>query len=81
MITAGPTVEDVDPVRFISNRSTGKMGFALAERAAQRGAHVKLISGPVELSTPYAVHRVDVRSAVAMRSAVWQAVGDALLGM
>ncbi|MCA9626697.1 MAG: bifunctional phosphopantothenoylcysteine decarboxylase/phosphopantothenate--cysteine ligase CoaBC [Myxococcales bacterium] len=78
VITAGPTVEDVDPVRFISNRSTGKMGFALAERAAQRGAHVTLISGPVELSTPYAVHRVDVRSAVAMRSAVWQAVGPDL---
>ncbi|MCB9584398.1 MAG: bifunctional phosphopantothenoylcysteine decarboxylase/phosphopantothenate--cysteine ligase CoaBC [Polyangiaceae bacterium] len=78
VITAGPTVEDLDPVRFISNRSTGKMGFALAERAAQRGAHVTLISGPVELPTPYGVHRVDVRSAVAMRGAVWQAVGPDL---
>ncbi len=78
VVTAGPTVEDLDPVRFVSNRSTGKMGFALAERAAQRGAHVTLISGPVELPTPYGVHRVDVRSAVAMRGAVWQAVGPDL---
>lgn len=78
VVTAGPTVEDLDPVRFVSNRSTGKMGFALAERAAQRGAHVTLIAGPVELPTPYGVHRVDVRSAVAMRGAVWQAVGPDL---
>ncbi len=75
VITAGPTVEDFDPVRFLGNRSTGKMGFALAERAAARGAEVTLIAGPVTLPTPYGVKRVDVRSALAMRGALWQAMG------
>ncbi len=75
VISAGPSVEDVDPVRFISNRSTGKMGFALAERAAQRGAQVTLVSGPVALETPHGVRRVDVRSAAEMRDAIWQALG------
>jgi phosphopantothenoylcysteine decarboxylase/phosphopantothenate--cysteine ligase len=78
VVTAGPTIEDVDPVRFISNRSSGKMGFALAERAAARGARVTLIAGPVRLDTPFGTQRVDVRSAVAMRGAVWQALGPDL---
>jgi phosphopantothenoylcysteine decarboxylase/phosphopantothenate--cysteine ligase len=64
IVTAGPTVEDLDPVRFISNRSSGKMGFALAERAARRGANVELVSGPVNLPTPPGVTRHDIRSAL-----------------
>jgi phosphopantothenoylcysteine decarboxylase/phosphopantothenate--cysteine ligase len=75
VVTAGPTLEDVDPVRFLANRSTGKMGFAVAERAAARGADVTLIAGPVSLATPPGVKRVDVRGAVAMRGALWQALG------
>jgi phosphopantothenoylcysteine decarboxylase / phosphopantothenate---cysteine ligase len=63
LITAGPTYEDIDPVRYIGNRSSGKMGFALAEAAADRGAEVILISGPVHLPTPERVSRIDVRSA------------------
>lgn len=78
VVTAGPTVEDLDPVRFIGNRSSGKMGFAVAERAAARGARVTLITGPVHLPTPYGVVRLDVRSAVAMRTAVWQSLGPDL---
>ncbi len=78
VITAGPTVEDFDPVRFLGNRSTGKMGFALAARAAARGAEVTLIAGPVTLSTPHGVRRIDVRSALAMRGALWQAMGPDL---
>ncbi|GMV12792.1 MAG: bifunctional phosphopantothenoylcysteine decarboxylase/phosphopantothenate--cysteine ligase CoaBC [Polyangiaceae bacterium] len=78
VVTAGPTIEDIDPVRFLSNRSSGKMGFAVAERAAARGARVTLITGPAQLPTPYGVTRVDVRSAVAMRGAVWQALGPDL---
>jgi phosphopantothenoylcysteine decarboxylase/phosphopantothenate--cysteine ligase len=75
VVTAGPTLEDIDPVRFIGNRSSGKMGFAVAERAAARGADVTLIAGPVSLPTPHGVRRVDVRGAVAMRQALWQALG------
>lgn len=75
VVTAGPTLEDVDPVRFLGNRSTGKMGFAVAERAAARGADVTLIAGPVSLPTPHGVRRVDVRGAVTMRQALWQAMG------
>ena len=78
VVTAGPTVEDIDPVRCISNRSSGRMGFALAERAAARGARVTLIAGPVVLATPARVARVDVRSAAQMRGALWQALGDEL---
>lgn len=78
VVTAGPTVEDLDPVRFLTNRSTGKMGFAIAQRAAARGASVTLITGPVELPTPHRVKRVDVRGAIAMRGAVWQALGPDL---
>jgi len=75
VVTAGPTLEDLDPVRFLGNRSTGKMGFAVAERAAARGADVTLIAGPVSLPTPHGVRRVDVRGAVTMRQALWQAMG------
>lgn len=70
VVTAGPTVEDIDPVRFIGNRSSGKMGFALAERAALRGATVTLVTGPVSLPTPPLVRRVDVRSALDMQQAL-----------
>jgi phosphopantothenoylcysteine decarboxylase/phosphopantothenate--cysteine ligase len=80
VVTAGPTAEDIDPVRFISNRSSGKMGFALAERAAAHGAKVTLIAGPVALATPAGVTRVDVRSAQAMRGALWQALKPDLSG-
>lgn len=66
LITAGPTFEDIDPVRFIGNRSSGKMGFAIAEQAAFLGAKVTLIAGPVNLKTPAGVNRVDVRSAMEM---------------
>jgi phosphopantothenoylcysteine decarboxylase/phosphopantothenate--cysteine ligase len=78
VVTAGPTAEDLDPVRFISNRSSGKMGFALAERAVLRGARVTLISGPVMLPSPAGTQRVDVRTAAAMREALWQALGPEL---
>ena len=78
VVTAGPTLEDLDPVRFVGNRSSGKMGFAIARRAAARGAEVTLVTGPVDLPTPASVERVNVRSAVAMRGAVWQALGPDL---
>lgn len=78
VVTAGPTVEDLDPVRFLGNRSTGKMGFALAERAAARGANVTLVAGPVSLGTPHGVHRVDVRGALEMKAALWEALGTNL---
>jgi phosphopantothenoylcysteine decarboxylase / phosphopantothenate---cysteine ligase len=70
LVTAGPTHEDLDPVRFISNRSSGKMGYAVAEAAAKRGAKVVLISGPTALETPEGVERIDVRTAEAMLRAV-----------
>ena len=70
LITAGPTREHIDPVRFISNRSTGKMGFAIAQAAAARGHVVTLVAGPVSLSTPEGVRRVDVVSARDMLAAV-----------
>jgi phosphopantothenoylcysteine decarboxylase/phosphopantothenate--cysteine ligase len=78
VVTAGPTVEDIDPVRFISNRSSGRMGFAVAERAAARGAKVTLIAGPVDLATPSGVLRVDVRSARDMKAALDAALGASL---
>jgi len=65
-ITAGPTREAIDPVRYISNHSSGKMGFAIAEAFAKRGANVNLIAGPVNLATPTNVTRIDVESAVEM---------------
>ena len=70
MITAGPTREPVDPVRYISNRSSGKMGFALAETAARMGAAVTLVTGPVHLPTPSGVRRLEVETAVQMLEAV-----------
>ena len=70
MLTAGPTREDIDPVRYISNHSSGKMGFAIASAAAARGAKVLLVSGPVSLATPEGVERIDVTSAEQMRAAV-----------
>jgi len=72
VVTAGPTREHFDPVRFLSNPSTGKMGFAVAERAASRGAEVVLVTGPVALPTPSGVKRVDVVSAIEMRDAVFR---------
>jgi phosphopantothenoylcysteine decarboxylase/phosphopantothenate--cysteine ligase len=71
LITAGPTQEAIDPVRFISNRSSGKMGFAVADAAARRGATVTLIAGPVHLPTPNGVTRIDVLTAEQMRKAVF----------
>ena len=67
LITAGPTQEPLDPVRYISNRSSGKMGYALAEAAAARGARVVLISGPVHLPPPRGVEVIAVRTAAEMR--------------
>jgi len=72
LITAGPTYEDIDPVRYIGNRSSGKMGFALAAAAAAQGAQVVLVSGPVALATPAGVQRIDVRSAAQMHRAVFE---------
>lgn len=69
VITAGPTREAIDPVRYISNHSSGKMGFALAQAAAAQGAKVTLVSGPVSLTTPADVERIDVDSAQSMYNA------------
>ena len=77
LITGGPTREALDPVRFLSNHSSGKMAFALAAEAARNGAEVTLISGPVSLNTPPAVTRIDVTSALEMHAAVMQRVSDA----
>ncbi|HVF34976.1 MAG TPA: bifunctional phosphopantothenoylcysteine decarboxylase/phosphopantothenate--cysteine ligase CoaBC, partial [Candidatus Saccharimonadia bacterium] len=70
LVSAGPTYEDIDPVRFIGNRSSGRMGFAVAEAAAQAGAAVTLVTGPVSLVTPAGVTRIDVRSAGEMLDAI-----------
>lgn len=70
VVSAGPTYEDLDPVRYLGNRSSGKMGFAVAASAARQGAQVVLVAGPVQLPTPPGVQRVDVRSAAQMRAAV-----------
>jgi len=71
VVSAGPTYEDLDPVRFIGNRSSGKMGFAIAAAAARRGAEkAVLVAGPVALETPAGVERIDVRSAAQMHDAV-----------
>ena len=71
VVSAGPTYEDIDPVRFIGNRSSGRMGFAVAEAAAQAGADVTLVAGPVSMATPPGItRRIDVRSAAQMRDAV-----------
>ncbi len=70
VVSAGPTFEDIDPARFLGNRSSGKMGFAIAGEAAGRGAEVVLVAGPVHLPTPEGVRRIDVRSAAQMHAAV-----------
>ena len=77
VITAGPTVEAIDPVRILTNRSSGKTGFALARAACQAGASVVLIAGPATLPTPYGVQRIDVESAAQMRAAAMAAVAGA----
>ena len=79
LVTAGPTRETIDPVRYISNRSSGRMGFALAEEAAKRGARVILIAGPVTLPTPPGCERIDVESAAEMHQAVMQKLNDSSL--
>jgi len=70
LVTAGPTCEDLDPVRYLTNRSSGKMGYALADAAARRGARVVLVSGPTALDAPLGVERVAVRSTAEMHRAV-----------
>jgi phosphopantothenoylcysteine decarboxylase/phosphopantothenate--cysteine ligase len=78
LVSAGPTYEDIDPVRFIGNRSSGRMGFAVAEAAAHAGASVTLVAGPVSLPTPSGVlKRIDVRSAAQMHTAVLAAAVEA----
>lgn len=74
VITAGPTFEAIDPVRGLTNRSSGKMGYAIAQAAVEAGATVHLVSGPTCLATPPGVHRVDVQSAAEMHDAVLQAL-------
>jgi phosphopantothenoylcysteine decarboxylase/phosphopantothenate--cysteine ligase len=76
MITAGPTVEDFDPVRFITNRSSGRMGYAIAEAARDRGARVTLVSGPVRLAPPAGVEMINVRSTREMFEAVMGRVAN-----
>ena len=81
VVSAGPTYEDLDPVRFIGNRSSGKMGFAIAAAAARRGAETVLVAGPVHLPTPPGVTRIDVRSAQQMHDAVLDALpADVYIG-
>ena len=70
LITAGPTVEDIDPIRFLSNRSSGKMGYAVAEASLRRGAEVHLVSGPTNLQVPNGARLIRVRSAAEMKDAV-----------
>lgn len=77
LVDAGPTHEPIDPVRFIGNRSSGRMGFAVAAAAAAQGAEVVLVAGPVALATPAGVRRVDVRSAAEMHTAVLAEAGAA----
>ena len=74
VVTAGPTREFIDPVRFLSNPSTGRMGFAVARAAAARGHDVTLVAGPVSLATPRGVRRIDVTSAREMKRAVDEAL-------
>jgi phosphopantothenoylcysteine decarboxylase/phosphopantothenate--cysteine ligase len=76
VITAGPTREPIDPVRYISNRSSGRMGYALAEAVVEAGAQCVLISGPTHLPTPYKVRRVDVQTAQQMYTAVMEEMSN-----
>jgi phosphopantothenoylcysteine decarboxylase/phosphopantothenate--cysteine ligase len=77
IVTAGPTVEDIDDVRFLSNRSSGRLGYAIAERFASLGHKVALISGPVCLECPPGIERLSVRSCDEMAEAVWNRLPDA----
>jgi phosphopantothenoylcysteine decarboxylase/phosphopantothenate--cysteine ligase len=77
LVTAGPTLEDIDPVRFVGNRSSGRMGYAIAAEAARRGARVTLVSGPTKIEPPKADAVVQVRSAAEMHEAVMTRAGDA----
>ncbi|HTO71693.1 MAG TPA: bifunctional phosphopantothenoylcysteine decarboxylase/phosphopantothenate--cysteine ligase CoaBC [Myxococcota bacterium] len=79
LVSAGPTAEPLDPVRVITNRSSGKMGFAVAEAAARRGAEVVLVAGPSSLPTPHGVTRIDVETAREMREAVLGALERATI--
>jgi len=83
LVTAGPTYEDIDPVRFIANRSSGRMGFAIAQAAREAGARVSLVAGPVALETPRDVERTDVRSAQEMYAATLDlaAVADVFISV
>src|SRR5271169_4190388 len=81
LVTAGPTCEDIDPVRFLTNRSSGKMGYAIAEAAARRGAKTILISGPTSLETPNGVQRIDVRTAEEMLRAVEAKFSEATIAI
>jgi phosphopantothenoylcysteine decarboxylase / phosphopantothenate---cysteine ligase len=81
LITAGPTCEDLDPVRYLTNRSSGKMGYAVAEAAARRGAKVRLVSGPVNLETPAGVERVVVRTAEEMRHSVVDRLSESTIAI
>ncbi len=79
LVTAGPTAEPIDPVRVLTNRSSGKMGFAIAEEAARQGAEVLLVAGPVALPTPYGVEQVDVETTREMYDAVMAALPRATI--
>jgi phosphopantothenoylcysteine decarboxylase/phosphopantothenate--cysteine ligase len=83
VVTAGPTYEDIDPVRFIGNRSSGRMGFAIAGAAIEAGAKVSLVAGPVRLATPAGVERRDVRSALEMRDVALElaAIADVFISV
>jgi len=81
LVSAGPTCEDLDPVRFLTNRSSGKMGYAVAEAAAKRGAKVILVSGPVNLESSAGIERIDVRTAEEMRRAVVEQFADASIAV
>jgi phosphopantothenoylcysteine decarboxylase / phosphopantothenate---cysteine ligase len=81
LVTAGPTCEDLDPVRYLTNRSSGKMGYAVAQAAARRGADVILISGPTALETPAGVRRVDIRTAEQMHQAVTKEFAACSIGV
>ena len=77
VVSAGPTYEDIDPVRYIGNRSSGRMGYAIAAEASRRGAHVVLVSGPTKLDAPAGAHLERVRSAAEMARAIAQRAADA----
>jgi phosphopantothenoylcysteine decarboxylase / phosphopantothenate---cysteine ligase len=81
LVTAGPTCEDIDPVRFLTNRSSGKMGYAVAAAAARRGAKVILVSGPTALETPRAVEQIGVRSTEEMQSVVKAKFADSTIAI